>query len=200
MTALLHGSILVVLGWLVIGGLGLPLPEDAALLATGALIYHHAVGPVVALIAVFAGVLAGDTMLFLLARRLGPAAYDRPLFHRLLPPARRARVEAAYRRHGGKLVFAARHLVGIRAAVFALAGIHGMRLRRFLGWDGLAACLSVPLVVGVGYAGALHLDRVRSEIATVERWIGVAAVAAIGVVAVVRHRSTTRAGEPRPPR
>lgn len=171
---LLHGSIWLMFAWLVVGGLGLPVPEDLALLAAGVLVYRGSVSLAAALAITLGGVLAGDVLLFVLARRLGAAAYERPLFRRLLPAKRRLRFEAAYQRHGGKLVFFARHLVGVRAATFALAGIHGMPLRRFLLWDGLAACLSVPVIVGLGYLGALHIDRVRSDIATVQHYIAAA--------------------------
>ena len=71
----------------------------------------------------------------------------------------------------GKIVFLARHVVGLRAATFALAGIHGMPLRRFLFWDGLAAMISVPIMVALGYFGALHVDLVRADIATDEHYI-----------------------------
>lgn len=189
MTLLLsHGSMLLVLAWLVIGGLGIPVPEDAALLATGALVFHGLVTPEVAIPIVFAGVLAGDAMLFLFARRLGPKALDHPRVQKLLPPARRVRLEAAYRRHGGRIVFLSRHIVGVRAATFALAGIHRMPLRRFLAWDALAACLSVPIVVGLGYLGALHLDRVRAGMATAEHVVLLVGLLAAAGYLVVRQR------------
>lgn len=175
-----HGSMVLVLVWLVLGGLGIPLPEDAALLATGVLVYHHRVPAVVALGLVLAGVLAGDVILFRIAQRLGPAAYERPLFRRLLPPERRRQIEAAYDRQGGRIIFLARHVVGVRAATFALAGIHGMRLRRFVAWDALAAGISVPVVVGLGYVGARHVDRVRAGLATFEHYL----VLAVSLVAV----------------
>jgi membrane protein DedA with SNARE-associated domain len=194
----LQGSIAFVFAWLVIGGLGVPLPEDIALLATGVLVQRGAVHPAVALPVVFAGVLAGDAMLFFLARRLGPAAYKRRLFQRLLPPERRRRIEELYRRHGGRLVFLARHVGGIRAAVFAMAGIHGMRASRFLLWDALSACLSVPLVVGLGYYGALHVDRVRAGIAAAHHLVLLAvALAALGFL-TWRHVRKLRG--PRPAR
>src|SRR5690349_9554450 len=137
---LLDGSIGLVFAWLLVGGLGLPLPEDAALLAAGVLIERGAVDPIFAVAVVLVGVLAGDGILFFAARRLGPAAYERKLFQRVLPPARRAKIERAYERYGGRLVFVARHVAGLRAAVFAMAGMNGMKPRRFFFWDTLAAC------------------------------------------------------------
>ena len=123
----MHGSMALVFAWLLVGGLGVPLPEDAALLAAGVLIERGATNAVFAGAVVLFGVLLGDSILFFAARRLGPAAYDRKLIRRVLPPERRAKIESAYQRYGGRLVFFARHVAGLRAAVFAMAGIHGMK-------------------------------------------------------------------------
>jgi membrane protein DedA with SNARE-associated domain len=192
MTALLeHGSILLVLAWLAIGGLGAPLPEDAALLAAGVLVERGAVHPAVAIAVVALGVLGGDAMLFFAARKLGPAAYKRKLIQRALPPARRAKIERAYARYGGRLVFVARFVAGIRAGTFALAGIHGMQPRRFLLWDGLAACISIPLVMGLGYFGAAHLDEVRAALAAARLWLLAALVIAV-VVGAIWYRVSSR--------
>lgn len=180
----LQGSIVLVFAWLVIGGLGVPLPEDAALLATGVLIERGAVHPVLALVAVFVAVIGGDASLFFLGRRLGPAAYDRRAVRRVLPPERRAKIESAYRRHGGRLVFFARHVAGLRAAVFAMAGIHGMRPWRFLAWDAAAACISIPFVVALGYFGSKHVDRVRAGVAAAHHYLLLAlALAVLGYLA-----------------
>ena len=182
MNALLGGSLVLVLAWLLAGSIGLPLPEDIALLATGVLIHRDVVNPVLAMLVVFAGVLTGDAILFFTARRLGHAAYDRKLFQKILPPERRARLEAAFEHHGGKLVFAGRHLAGLRAAVFAMAGINGMPARRFLFWDGLAACITVPLTVAIGYAGSAHVERVRHGVARTEHYVlAVVVIALLGL-------------------
>ena len=69
-----------VFAWLALGSLGLPLPEDAALLAAGVLVQRGAVHPLVAVAVVMIGVLGGDALLFFGGRRLGPAAYQRKLF------------------------------------------------------------------------------------------------------------------------
>src|SRR5690606_109372 len=116
---LLHGSLILIFLWLLVGGMGVPVPEDIAVLSIGVLIHRGAVDPVLALAVGFVGVLGGDAILFQAARRLGPRALDRPLFQHVLPPARRARIEDLFRRHGGRLVFFARHVAGFRASVFA---------------------------------------------------------------------------------
>ena len=61
-----------------------------------------------------------------------------------------------------------------------------MPLRKFVAFDALAACLSVPLTLTLGYFGALHIDRVRSDVARVERWVLLAIVIAVIVFMFVR--------------
>lgn len=195
--ALLHGSMALVFAWLLVGGLGLPLPEDAALLAAGVLIERGATNAFVAVGLVLVGVMLGDSILFFAARRLGTRAYDHKVIRRVLPPERRAKIERAYARYGGRLVFVARHVAGLRAAVFAMAGIHGMRPRRFLLWDAAAACISIPFVIGLGYFGAKHIDKMRAGIAAAHHYILLAV--AIGVLGFItwRHlhlRSATARG------
>lgn len=184
---LLQSSILFVFIWLLVGGLGLPLPEDAAVIAAGVLIQRGLVDPALAFAVLFIGVLAGDAGLFFLARRLGPKAYENRLIKRALPPERRARIAAAYARHGGRLVFFARHVAGLRGAVFAMAGIHGMAPRRFLFWDALAACVSIPFAVGLGYFGSMHVDRMRADEAEIHHYILLAA--AIGLLGYIAWRN-----------
>ena len=192
MEALQHGSVAFVFAWLVLGGLGAPLPEDVALLAAGALIERGAANPLVMAIVVFVAVLGGDAVLFFGARRLGPAALSRRPFARLLPPERRAKLEGAYRRYGGLVVMVARNVAGLRAAAFALAGIAGMKPRKFLACDAAAACVGVPVMMWLGYAGAEHADDVRAGLAVAQRGLLVAVVIGVGWLVVRQARVDRR--------
>lgn len=182
---LAHGSLALALVWLLVGSIGLPLPEDIALLAIGALVFNGLAIPELAIPLAFLCVVGGDTLLFSFAKRWGPRAYDRKLVARVITPARRERFERLYAHHGGKIVFVARHVAGFRAATFALAGIHGMPTARFLLWDGLGAAISVPLMLALGYFGASHLDLVRSGIAHVEHYVALVAIIVVAIVLVV---------------
>lgn len=198
--ATFHGSLVFVFVWLAIGGLGAPLPEDAALLTTGVLIHHGVVRAEIALPLMFFGALLGDSGLFFAARRLGPRAYDRKMFQRILPPARRAKFEDLYARYGGRLVFFARHVAGLRAATFAMAGISQMKPSKFLFWDALAACFSVPLMIAVGYYGSSHVQKMRAGVATVQHYILFAAMLiAVGILIFHSWRHFGANGKSREP-
>ncbi|RKH70849.1 DedA family protein [Corallococcus aberystwythensis] len=193
---LTHGSGPLVFAVLVAGGLGLPFPEDLVQLAAGVL-SHRGAMPLPAAIAVcFAGVLCGDTVLFLMARRLGQALYTHRRTRRLFPPERREHIQGLYAKHGSRVVFAGRFLSVLRVPVFAMAAAEGMPLRRFLLWDGLALCVSSPLVVTLGYVGSASVDRVAKGVGRVEHFVALAGVAALLVALAVRHARERR--QPRP--
>ncbi|WP_223639695.1 DedA family protein [Corallococcus sp. EGB] len=195
---LMHGSVPLIFLVLVAGGLGLPFPEDVVQLAAGVLSHRGAMPLPVALALCFAGVLSGDTVLFLTARRLGNALYTHRRTRRLFPAERRERIQRLYAKHGSRVVFFGRFMSVLRVPVFAMAAAEGMPLRRFLFWDGLALCLSSPLVVMLGYVGSASVDRVARGVGRVEHFIALAGVAALLVVLAVRHVREKRQPRPSP--
>jgi len=180
-----HGSYALLFAALVIAGFGVPIPEDVVLLAGGVLA-HRGITSIPATAAVcFVGVLVGDAILFTMARRLGPAALERPAVARFLTRERRARIEALMGRHGGAVVFVGRHLAGARTPVFAMVAIHGMERWRFVLWDALALCVSAPLVLGLGYAFSDRIDLVHRQMARADHYLLLVCVAAFaGYVAL----------------
>lgn len=195
---LTHGSGPLIFVVLVAGGLGLPFPEDLVQLAAGVLSHRGAMALPVALALCFGGVLCGDTVLFLTARRLGEALYTHPRTRRLFPPERRERIQRLYAKHGSRVVFFGRFMSVLRVPVFAMAAAEGMPLRRFLFWDGLALCLSSPLVVMLGYVGSASVDRVAKGVGRVEHFIALAGVAVLLGVLAVRHVREKRPPRPAP--
>ncbi len=183
-----HFGYAAVFGLLLVAGVGVPVPEELTQLTAGVLSHEGYLRLAIALPVVWAGILAGDTVLFLLARRHGPRALESRPVRRVLTPARRAKLERHFARHAFLTVAVARHTGGVRFAAFALAGATGVRTATFVLADGLSALLSVPLVVGAGYLFAHHLGQARRDIRLVELGVLVAAVIAAWVVVRVRRR------------
>lgn len=188
-----HGSIGLVVFALVIAGLGLPVPEDIMLLAAGVLVHRGEVSFVGALAACAAGVLIGDTTIFLIARKLGPAALVRRPLRWLITPSRRIQIEAMFKKRGNTIVFMGRHMAGLRAPIFAMAGINGVSLRSFWLWDGLGLCVSAPVVIGIGYKLAEELPKARAYLHEFET--GVMVVLALAIIGFVVWRKLRRAKE-----
>lgn len=145
---------LVIFGILLATGFGLPLPEDIPLVIGGALCGATAgAHPVlwIMLPGVMLAIVGSDVMLFLLGRWLGPTIHRHPILKRVVGNRNLARARFAFAKHRAKFVFFARFLPGLRAPAFFTAGTFKMPFRKFLLWDGLAACLSVPPAVILGY-------------------------------------------------
>ena len=150
---------------LMICGAGLPLPEDITLVAGGVIagLGYANVHAMFAL-AMF-GVLLGDCAIFLLGHHYGARMLKWRLVARVLTPSRYAMVQEKFARYGNRMLFIARFLPGMRTTVYITAGTsHRVSFLRFLLIDGLAALISVPFWVYLGYFGA-------DNHAWLEKWV-----------------------------
>ena len=182
---------------LVLGGFGLPIPEDPALIAAGAL-SAKGIAPIwLSALCCIVGVIGGDLMLFLGARHLGPAVKrSRPF--RAIGAERLKKVDDLLMRRGWLMVFLARHMMGIRAVTFALAGMHHMKVRTFLIADCLAFAITGPMWWGGGYYFATRLEELAG-FKRIEHIIVIAAIAlTLGyfVYAMLRSRKRARTAPP----
>jgi membrane protein DedA with SNARE-associated domain len=179
-----HGSLVTIVAVLIFTGLGVPIPEDVVLLTAGAVTHQGSLSPLLTIFVCLAGVIVSDLLLFTTARRLGQAVFEHRFLRRLLPPERRSRVERLLERYGGRAIFIARHMAGLRAGVFAVAAIHGMPTSRFILFDALGACVSVPVMVTLGFLFSANLDRVLAGVGRVEHYIFLGVMLAVAAFAI----------------
>jgi len=176
---------------LLAAGVGVPLPEDIPILLSGYLSHRGVMRLAIALPVCFSGVLIGDACLFLLARHGAQSLRRRRRLAGHVSSDRLARARALVSRYGVGAVVVARHVAGLRVAVFAAAGAAGMSFRRFIIWDAISASASVPLMIMLGYFFADRLEELLHHIHHVEHWaFAVALLAAI--VALVHWQWSDR--------
>jgi membrane protein DedA with SNARE-associated domain len=176
---------------LMICGAGLPLPEDITLVAGGVIagLGYANVHAMFAL-AMF-GVLLGDTAIFLLGHHYGSRILKWRFVARILTPERYAKVQEKFHRYGNRMLFTARFLPGMRTTIYLTAGMtHRVSWLRFLVIDTLAALISVPFWVYLGYFGA---DNHEWLVKWVRRgqgslWILVGILALVLLVLWIKHR------------
>ncbi len=138
-------------GILLICGLGLPIPEDITLLAGGLAAYYGLTNLWVTIAVAYVGVILGDTIIFMLGAHVGRKLTKMWIFHKLLPDERLQGVSDKFHKWGNKVIFAARFMPGVRAPIFFSAGTFHVPFRVFIFFDGLAALLSVPAIIGAAY-------------------------------------------------
>lgn len=177
-------------------GLGIPVPEEIPILTAGVLAHEGIVRWWIALPLCLVAILLGDTVLYWVGRHWGEHILDWRLVRHVLTPDREARFISAYRRHGVKIVFAARHLAGVRAAAFLTAGIARVPFPKFIAVDAAAALIGVPFSFALAYFFADQLWWLLADVHRVERWLAIAAfVVVAGWLAVLAFRRARRITE-----
>jgi membrane protein DedA with SNARE-associated domain len=150
---------------------GVWVPGETALVAAGVLASrgNFSISAVIAVAAI--GAILGDNAGYWIGRTFGRRIVHRiPRLDALLP-----RGERFFRRHGGKAVFLARFVAGIRVTGAWLAGISHMPWWRFLAWNaagGIAWATAVGLV-------AYYLGRAAADLIARYGLIGGGVLAAL---------------------
>jgi membrane protein DedA with SNARE-associated domain len=175
---------------LFIAGLGVPIPEELPIITGGVLSYQLVLRWWIALPVCIAGVLLGDVALYWAGHHWGERVLGWRPVRWVLSPAREEQLKAAYRSHGVKIVFTARHVMGLRAAAFLTAGIARVPFWKFFAVDAAAAIVSVPFGFFLAFLFADQVEQVFKDVHRIERWIVLIAlvVVAIWVTIAVRRR------------
>jgi len=168
-----------ILAALCLGSLGAPIPEEIPVVTAGVLARQGVVRWWLALPLCIAGVLSGDIALYWVGRHWGEHVLELRLVRYVLDPARREKLTAAYRKNGLIIVFAARHVMGLRAAAFLTAGIARIPFWKFLAVDGAAIGYGVPLNFSLAYLFADRVHELLANVHRIDRWIAVLAVVAV---------------------
>ncbi|MBV8139512.1 MAG: DedA family protein [Deltaproteobacteria bacterium] len=166
---------------LLLCGMGLPMPEDIALLAGGFLVHRGVTRYTITLAVALLGVVAGDNSLFFLGRRFGTGLVSYFGLNRPGSKAQIDRIRAFMHRHGHRAIFYARFLAGLRALIYLTAGSFGVTPLRFLVYDLLGAIISVPIVVSLGYLFGAQLEVVIHYIGGFEHLLWVVVVLSLAV-------------------
>ncbi|XZG71141.1 DedA family protein [Chitinibacteraceae bacterium HSL-7] len=144
---------------LLVCGFGVPIPEDITLVA-GGVISGLGFADVHTMFAVsMLGVLIGDSTMFWVGRIYGSRVLRWRWAQRILTQERYEAVQDKFTKYGNRVLFVARFLPGLRAPIYLSAGMSCcIPFWRFLLLDGLAAIISVPVWVYLGYFGANNID------------------------------------------
>lgn len=186
----IHFSYMGVALALIASGVGVPIAEEMPLIIGGYLCHEEHAKLYIMLPVAYLSVLAGDVILYSLGRRYGHHVPKLPLLRRYLTEKRLLRAERALFDHAGKTLFCARFVPGLRAAVWFSSGVLKVPTWKFILYDGVAALISTPVLIGVGYLGAEHLSLVR-------RWtaggqIALACTIVVGFIVFILYRRSRK--------
>lgn len=178
---------------LALGNIGVPIGTEIVLPLAGALTATGHLNNLWLTIAVaLAGELGGGTVGYAIGRYGGVPVIERYGRYIHFTHARLVRMHAFFERWGTFAIFVCRFLPVLRGIAAIPAGIAEMNLAMFYLWTFLGSLIFCTFLILLGSALGTHLDAVlplvRSSGYVV---LGVAVVAAIAIVFVVRKRSST---------
>lgn len=177
---------------LLLSGFGLPIPEDVPLIAAGIMADHGGMSVPLASAVLGVFVLIRDGIVFTFGYRYGLKLLEHPWPARILKREMVERAADRVRGNGVLWVAVGRFLPGLRGAVFFAAGTAKVPPLQFLVVDFLAALVSLPLFVYIGYAFSSNYDAIEAAVGRL-RWVllgvAVAAVAVVLVRAWMRRRA-----------
>jgi membrane protein DedA with SNARE-associated domain len=184
-------------GYLAVGGLvlledfGIPVPGETVLIAGAVYAGAGRLNIVAVALIAFAAAVAGDNIGYLIGRFGGRALVLRYGRYVLLTAERLDKAEAFFTRHGGWVVTIARFLEVVRQANGIIAGITGMRWRRFLAFNALGAALWVALWTSVGDLAGQHIGTIYTQVTRYSLYVLIAAGTAI-LALIGRHLARSR--------
>lgn len=177
---------------LILGGIGFPFPEDTTLILCGFLISTKAVKPISALLVVYSGLLIADFFLYFVGKKYGRKIVTHKRFQKIISPERLAALEDKFNKKGILVILLGRHLVGLRAQIFLVAGVMKMSAIKFLMADAISSIFTIALMVGAGYMGGNSLQVLKRDITRVEHIGILIVIILLAIYLFFRHFKSRR--------
>lgn len=156
---------LVVLFGVMAESAGVPLPGETILIAAGVLAQQSRLDLGDVILFGILGAVVGDQIGYWVGRKGGRPFILKWGRYVRITPEKLARAEGFFARHGGKAVFLARFVAGLRVFGALTAGVSRMHWRTFIFYNAFGGAVWATAAVLVGYLLGGSLD-------LVERWIG----------------------------
>jgi undecaprenyl-diphosphatase len=182
--------------YLLVGGLafletgafvGLVAPGEFTVLLGGAVAQQGGVSLPLILAVTWLSAFAGDSVSFLLGAKLGRGFLLRHGERLRITPARLARVEDYFDRHGGKTILIGRFIGLVRALAPFIAGSSAMRYRAFAPYSILGTGLWSAALILAGYFAAQSLDTVTGIVGTGLLVLGIVVGVVVAIVVSSRY-------------
>jgi len=172
-------------------GCVLPLPEEVAIIYAGVAAAAGDLDVWMALATCIAGALVGDAVMYWVGRGLGRGwLRHHPRLSRFFHAEHEQKMERIIRRHGKKVFFVARFMVGFRGPLYLAAGAIRIPFELFLAIDAVCASTVVGLFYALSYFFGIQVkDWIMNGEYAVTAVVIVVASVAVTVFLVRRHRA-----------
>ena len=159
-----YGYLVVFFG-VMLEGVGVPLPGETVLIAAGVLVHRGVLDFEDTLFFGILGAIVGNQIGYWVGRFGGRPFVLRWGRYLFITPERLGRAERFFARHGGRAVFLARFITGLRVFGALVAGISRMQWGKFALYNILGGTAWAAAAVSLGYF-------LWASISLVEHWVG----------------------------
>ncbi len=149
---------LLVFALLLASAFGFPVPEDISLITGGILIHLQNANLWIMALVCYSGILIGDLIIYRIGWVTGPRLFRRKGFRRLVTSSRLKAIRLNIERRTFLTILIARHLFYLRTVTFLVCGAVRVSPPRFVVADAVAALVTTPLMLGLGYLFAEHYE------------------------------------------
>lgn len=170
---------------------GFPVPEDIILLAAGFVTANGFAKLELMIPVTLVSVLLGDLIMYGLGYKFGERIYTWKPFCYFFTQSRIDRIHKFYKRYGKSTIFVSRFAAGLRAWIYLSAGASKMAIGYFILMDSLAALISVPLLVWLGFHFEGEIKQIVFFIGRIKLWVLLFIV--LGVVLIVVRNKIRKA-------
>jgi membrane protein DedA with SNARE-associated domain len=174
-----HGFLayFLVFAALMAGSVGIPAPEDLTLIAAGVLCSLAQVNTWIMALTCYVGLILGDLIIYRIGWMTGPKLFRKKWFRRHISTKRLHVMRTNLHKRTMMTILIARHLFYIRTATFLMCGAVRISFARFVIMDAIAALITTPLMMGIGYIFAHNYDAILKYLRDVKFFL-----LAIGIV------------------
>lgn len=168
---------------------GLPVPGETALLAGAALAHFGRLSLGWVIVVATAGAIVGDNLGFLIGRHGGRVLIERYGPRVGLGETHLRLFDRFFERHGGKTVFIARFVTGLRVVGAVLAGASVLGWPAFIFYNATGAIVWATVVALAGYLLGHSWEALQRLIGNLS-WALLAAVVVVFVAGAIRRKRT----------
>ena len=153
-----------IFGLLVLGIVGLPIPDETVMVFCGYLVSQGRLKPVPTVIAAFFGSACGITLSYVIGRTLGLGFVHKYGRYVHLTQERLDRVHAWFNRIGHWALLVGYYIAGVRHLTAIIAGTSCLELRSFALYSYSGALIWVCTFLGLGYVFGEHWREVYASV------------------------------------
>jgi undecaprenyl-diphosphatase len=166
---------------------GLVLPGETIVILGGAVAGQGATSIILTIAVIWICAWGGDTVSFLIGRRLGRGFVIRHGPKLRITEERFAKVESYFDRYGGRTILIGRFIGLVRALAPFAAGSSGMRYRAFLPYSVLGTGLWATTFALIGYFASQNIDKAAQIASQSTFYLAVIAATIAAIVVAFRY-------------